>query len=68
MTSLTTTAAPSAASRFAMASPIPRPEPVTIATLPANFFSAILLILSLLFTNTRSTIALVKDKIQLSKY
>src|SRR2546427_12361280 len=33
--SLTTTEAPSAPSFFAVAAPIPRPEPVTIATLPS---------------------------------
>src|SRR6266487_4265115 len=33
--SLTTTEAPSAPSFFAEAAPIPRPEPVTIATLPS---------------------------------
>ncbi|MGH9841580.1 MAG: hypothetical protein ACREEM_22745 [Blastocatellia bacterium] len=32
------TAAPSAASRFAMAAPIPFDPPVTTATLPASFF------------------------------
>ena len=34
--SFTTTAAPSRASRNATCCPIPRPEPVTIATLPSS--------------------------------
>jgi hypothetical protein len=32
------TAAPSCAKRFAIAAPIPRDAPVTMATLPVNFF------------------------------
>jgi hypothetical protein len=35
----TTTAAPSLASRAAVAAPIPRPLPVMTATLPSNLFS-----------------------------
>src|SRR5487761_293059 len=40
-TQLTVTFAPSAAKRSAIALPIPREEPVTIATLPSSLFSVI---------------------------
>src|SRR6266404_2893745 len=43
------TLAPSAASRLAIAAPIPREPPVTIATLPANFCLLLLLICFVLF-------------------
>src|SRR6266404_10009774 len=43
------TLAPSAASRLAIAAPIPREPPVTIATLPANFCPLLLLIRFFLF-------------------
>ena len=40
------TAAPSEASRFAIAAPIPREPPVTSATLPSSFFEFVVVLVS----------------------